>query len=129
MKVRRSHSLAIALCAAAAIGACDSPTDPASSAIKGLDLDAALATTTCVTGATKLVVSVSPTTIAVGAHATPYASVLDASGTALSSTSTRLPVVDIKTPVVSVAGAVPSTLRENDSRARWLSSGATTEVK
>jgi hypothetical protein len=51
------------------------------------------------------------------------------SGTALSSTATRVPAVETRTPVVSVAGAVPSTLRENDSRARWLSSGATTEVK
>jgi hypothetical protein len=102
MKVRRSHSLAIALCAAAAIGACDSPTDPASSAIKGLDLDAALATTTCVTGATKLVVSVSPTTIAVGAHATPYASVLDASGTALSSRTVKWTIQD--TTIVHVTG-------------------------
>ena len=33
-----------------------------------------------------------------------------------------------RTPVASVAGAVPSTLRVNSSRARRLSSGATTEV-
>ena len=37
-------------------------------------------------------------------------------------------LVATRTPVASV-GAVPSTFRENSSRARRLSSGATTEVK
>ena len=50
------------------------------------------------------------------------------SGTALISASTRLPEVETKVAVASVAGAVPSTFRENSSRARRLSSGATTEV-
>ncbi len=51
------------------------------------------------------------------------------SGTALISTATRVPAVETRTPVASVAGEVPSTFRENSSRARRLSSGATTEVK
>ena len=51
------------------------------------------------------------------------------SGTALISTGTRAPVVETRTPGASVAGAVPSTFREKSSRARRLSSGATTEVK
>ena len=51
------------------------------------------------------------------------------SGTALSSTATRVPEVETKTPVASVAGELPSTFREKSSRARRLSSGATTEVK
>jgi hypothetical protein len=51
------------------------------------------------------------------------------SGTELISTATRVPAVETKTPVASVAGEVPSTFRANSSRARRLSSGATTEVK
>ena len=51
------------------------------------------------------------------------------SGTKLISTATRVPSVDTRTPVASVAGVVPITFRENSSRARRLSSGATTEVK
>ena len=50
------------------------------------------------------------------------------SGTALISTATRAPAVDTKTLVASVAAEVPSTFRVNSSRARRLSSGATTEV-
>jgi hypothetical protein len=50
------------------------------------------------------------------------------SGTELISTATRVPAVETKTPLASVAEAVPSTFRENSSRARRLSSGATTEV-
>jgi hypothetical protein len=50
------------------------------------------------------------------------------SGTALSSTGTRVPAVETKTPVASVAGAVPNTFRENSSWARRVSSGATTDV-
>ena len=38
-------------------------------------------------------------------------------------------VVETRTPGASVAGAVPSTFREKSSRARRLSSGATTDVK
>ena len=51
------------------------------------------------------------------------------SGTELISTATRVPAVETKTAVASVAGAVPITFRENSSWARRLSSGATTEVK
>ena len=51
------------------------------------------------------------------------------SGAELISTATRVPAVETRTPVASVAGEVPSTFRENSSRARRLSSGATTEVK
>ncbi len=51
------------------------------------------------------------------------------SGTALISTATRTPAVETKTPVASVDGEVPSTFWANSSRARRLSSGATTEVK
>ena len=83
---RRTSTLAITLCAA--IAACDAP-DPASPAIKGLGVDAHELVTTCVTGATKLVVAVYPTTIAVGGHATPYASVYDINGVALSSRQTQ----------------------------------------
>ena len=50
------------------------------------------------------------------------------SGTALISTATRVPAVETRTPVASVAGEVPSTFWEKSSRARRLSSGATTEV-
>jgi hypothetical protein len=50
------------------------------------------------------------------------------SGTALISTATGVPPVETKTPVAAVDEAVPSTFRENSSRARRLSSGATTEV-
>ena len=50
------------------------------------------------------------------------------SGTELSSTATRVPPVETKKPVASVAGAVPSTFWENNSWARRFSSGATTEV-
>ena len=50
------------------------------------------------------------------------------SGTELSSTATRVPAVETRTPVESVAGVVPITFRENSSRARRLSSGETTEV-
>ena len=39
------------------------------------------------------------------------------------------PAVETKTPLASVAGEVPSTFWEKSSRARRLSSGATTEVK
>jgi len=102
MKVRRTCSLAIALCAAAALAACDSPTDPASPAIKGLDLDAAVAATTCVTGASSLVVAVYPKTIAVGAHATPYASVYSATGAELSARQVTWSIQD--TTIVHVTG-------------------------
>jgi hypothetical protein len=50
------------------------------------------------------------------------------SGTELTSTATRVPAVETKTPVASVAWAVPSTFWENSSRARLLSSGVTMEV-
>ena len=50
------------------------------------------------------------------------------SGTELSSTATRLPAVETRTPVESVAGVAPITFWENTSRARRLSSGETTEV-
>ena len=50
------------------------------------------------------------------------------SGTELISTGTRVPAVETKTPGASVAREVPSTFCENSSRARRLSSGATTEV-
>jgi len=102
MKVRRTCSLAIALCAAAALAACDSPTDPASPALKGLDLDAAVAATTCVTGASSLVVAVYPKTIAVGAHATPYASVYSATGAELSARQVTWSIQD--TTIVHVTG-------------------------
>ena len=40
------------------------------------------------------------------------------SGTELSSTATRVPAVETKKPVASVAGEVPSSFWENSSRAR-----------
>jgi len=102
MMVRRARTLAAAVCAAA-IAACDSPTDPASPAIKGLDSDAPLvAATTCVTGASSLVVSVYPKTIAVGAHATPFASVYSSTGAALSSRTVKWTIQD--TTIVHVTG-------------------------
>ena len=102
MTVRRTRTLALSLCAAA-IAACDSPTDPASPAIKGLDADAhEVVATTCVTGASSLVVSVYPKTIAVGAHATPYASVYTATGAALSSRTVKWTIQD--TTIVHVTG-------------------------
>src|SRR5262245_55460309 len=102
MMVRRIRTLAVALCAAA-IAACDSPTDPASPAIKGLDSAAlAVVATTCVTGASSLVISVYPKTIAVGAHATPYASVYSSTGAALSSRTVKWTIQD--TTIVHVTG-------------------------
>jgi len=103
MMVRRTRTFAVALCAAA-IAACDSPTDPASpSAIKGLDSGAHEdVATTCVTGASTLVVSVYPKTIAVGAHATPYASVYSSTGAALSSRTVKWTIQD--TTIVHVTG-------------------------
>ena len=50
-------------------------------------------------------------------------------GTELISTATRVPPVETKTPAESVAGELPSTFRENNSRARRLSSAATMDVK
>ena len=103
MMVRRTRTLAISLCVAA-IAACDSPTDPATPEIKG-GLDPAaheVATTTCVTGATTLVVSVYPKTIAVGEHATPYASVYSATGAGLSSRAVTWTIQD--TAIVHVTG-------------------------
>src|SRR5690349_9934449 len=103
MMVRRTRTLVISLCAAA-LAACDSPTDPATPEIKG-GLDATaheVATTTCVTGATTLVVSVYPKSIAVGAHATPYASVYSGTGAGLSSRQVKWTIQD--TTVVHVTG-------------------------
>src|SRR6476620_6488318 len=99
--VRRTRTLAITLCVAA-IAACDSPTDPANPEIKGLDVDAHELATTCVTGATSLVISVYPKTIAVGAHATPYASVYSATGGELSSLGVTWTIQD--TTIVHVTG-------------------------
>ena len=102
MMVRRTRTLAVALCAVA-IAACESPTDPASPAIKGLDSGTPdVVATTCVTGASTLVVSVYPKTIAVGAHATPYASVYSATGVALSSRQVKWTIQD--TTIVHVTG-------------------------
>ena len=103
MMVRRTRTLAISLCVAA-IAACDSPTDPATPEIKG-GLDAAaheVTATTCVTGAATLVVSVYPKTIAVGDHATPYASVYSATGAGLSSRAVTWTIQD--TTIVHVTG-------------------------
>ena len=50
------------------------------------------------------------------------------SGTELSSTATRVPAVETKKPVASVAGELPSSFLETSSRARRVSSGATTDV-
>ena len=101
MMVRCTRTLAITLCVAA-IAACDSPTDPANPEIKGLGVDAHELATTCVAGATKLVISVYPTTIAVGGHATPYASVFDANGVAISSLGVTWTIQD--TTIVHVTG-------------------------
>jgi hypothetical protein len=101
MMVRRTRTLAITLCAAA-IAACDAPTDPASPEIKGLGVDAHELVTTCVTGASSLVVSVYPKTIAVGGKATPYASVYSATGGELSSRQVTWTIQD--TTIVHVTG-------------------------
>jgi len=101
MKVRSTLTLGITLCVAT-MAACDSPTDPANPQIKGLGVDAHELQTTCVTGATKLVISVYPQTIAVGGHATPYASVFDASGVAVSSLGVTWTIQD--TTIVHVTG-------------------------
>jgi len=101
MMVRRTRTLAITLCAAA-IAACDAPTDPASPEIKGLGVDAHELVTTCVTGASSLVVSVYPKAIAVGGKATPYASVYSATGGELSSRQVTWTIQD--TTIVHVTG-------------------------
>jgi len=101
MMVRRTRTLAITFCAAA-LAACDAPTDPASPEIKGLGVDAHELVSTCVTGASSLVVSVYPKTIAVGGKATPYASVYNASGTSLSSRQVTWTIQD--TTIVHVTG-------------------------
>ena len=48
--------------------------------------------------------------------------------TALTSTGTRVPVIETRWPVASLVGEVPSIFSANRSRARRASSGATTEV-
>src|SRR4029450_507759 len=101
MMVRRTRTLAVTLCVAA-IAACDAPTDPASPAIKALGVDAHELVTTCVTGASSLVVSVYPKTIAVGGKATPYASVYSATGGELSSRQVTWTIQD--TTIVHVTG-------------------------
>ena len=89
---------------AAALAACDSPTDPENPSIKNLQFSAheVPATEGCVAGATEVEVSVYPTSIAAGEHATPYTSVYDANRGELSSRGVSWTIAD--TNIVYVSG-------------------------
>ena len=100
---RRAATLA--LCAAA-LAACDSPTDPENPSIKNLRFSAheVPATEGCVDGATEVEVNVYPKSIEVGGggHATPYTSVYDANRGELSSRGVSWTIAD--TNIVYVSG-------------------------
>ena len=66
---------------------------------------------------------------AVSSPKTPTTRSPPISGTALTSSARRVPSVETKTPLVSVAAVVPSTLRAKSSCARARSSRPTTNVK
>ena len=96
-----SRALLLPLCAGY-LAACDSPNEPTPNGIRDLSANAHEVVTGCTDGATKLEVSVYPKSIDPGKSATPYASVYDAAGTAISSRSVRWSIQD--TTIVHVTG-------------------------
>ena len=99
----RNVSLALALLAIGALAACDNPADPSRKPLTPGSAQLHDAPTeACVAGAASMEISVSPKSIAPAEHATPYASVYDASGTSLPAYAVKWVIAD--TTIATITG-------------------------